>query len=314
MRLCLGSAPEHSRVLYSPTSLFSQNSPYGLADAILRSSRPVALVFFTVLDPSRRNQMHQPQDSEGLQVDMHAQQAAGAPEVAPTYDQDGKAYYIPPSYQASTGPKIPFGLGVWTFGALVALLTAIIVGAGVGGGLGAALANCKSDDNCSAPSAAPVQTTEPTECPTPETNTTSAENDTAPYVPRPADTVKLLELNCPKDKTEATSFKSSKGYDFKWWCGVNAPAGEEAEEGGIISDASPLIAYTLQDCLNACSAMIDKDENGGSGVKCRSVVFAKRMSEELDRWGVNCWLKNGTKTRGSEWGFKDDFYAYAERD
>ncbi|KAJ4246388.1 Hypothetical protein NCS54_01225700 [Fusarium falciforme] len=262
--------------------------------------------------------MHQPQDSEGLQVDTHSQQAAKAPEVA--YDQNGNPYYLPPGYQPPSGQKsqnIPFGLGVWTFAALVALLTAIVVGAGVGGGLGAALANAKSDDNCSAAtaaSAAPVETSTPTECTAaPETTTTSADNDTAPYVPRPADEVQLLELDCPKDKSEATSFKSSKGYDFKWWCGVNAPAGSQAEEGGVISDASPLIAYTLQDCLNACSAMIDKDENEGSGVKCRSVVFGKRMSEELGRWGVNCWLKNGTKTKGSEWGFKDDWYAYAER-
>ncbi|KAJ4315916.1 hypothetical protein N0V84_008123 [Fusarium piperis] len=257
--------------------------------------------------------MHQPQDSEGLQVATPSQTA---PEVA--YGQDGKPYHLPPGYeaQAQQGQKaqnIPFGLGVWTFAALVALLSAIVVGAGVGGGLGAALANCKSDDNCPAATAAPVQTSAPTECPTPETNNTSADNDTTPYVPRPANEVNLVELNCPKDKSQSSSFKSSKGYDFKWWCGVNAPAGGPAEEGGIISDVSPLIAYTLQDCLNACSAMIEKDENEGSGVKCRSVVFGKRMSDEVGRWGVNCWLKNGTKPKGSEWGFKDDWYAYAER-
>ncbi|RTE79763.1 hypothetical protein BHE90_005746 [Fusarium euwallaceae] len=263
--------------------------------------------------------MHQPQDSEGLQVDTHSQQAAKAPEVAP-YGQNGNSYYLPPGYEAQPGQKsqhIPFGLGVWTFAALVALLTAIVVGAGVGGGLGAALANANSDDNCpaaTAVSAAPVETSTPTECSAaPESTTSAAENDTVPYVPRPADEVQLLELDCPKDKSTSTSFKSSKGYDFKWWCGVNAPAGNEAEEGGIISDVSPLIAYTLQDCLNACSAMIDKDENEGAGGKCRSVVFGKKMSEEVGNWGANCWLKNGTKTKGSEWGFKDDWYAYAER-
>lgn len=58
--------------------------------------------------------------------------------------------------------------------------------------------------------------------------------------------------------------------------------------------------------------MIDKDENEGSGVKCRSVAFGKLMSDEVGRWGANCWLKNGTK-QGGEWGFKGDWYAYAER-
>lgn len=83
-------------------------------------------------------------DSEGLQVNTDAEQAAKAPEVAPGYDNGN--YYIPPGYHhpqqaSSDGVRIPFGLGVWTFAALVALCTAIVVGAGVGGGLGAALAN-----------------------------------------------------------------------------------------------------------------------------------------------------------------------------
>ncbi|KAF5009943.1 hypothetical protein FDECE_3849 [Fusarium decemcellulare] len=268
--------------------------------------------------------MQQHQENEGLQVNHNEEQAAKAPEFAGYYangtGNDG--YYTPPGYQAAApaaaGQKIPFGLGVWTFGALIAILTAIIVGAGVGGGLGAALANSNSE-SCSAATAAPLETSQPTatECATPETtdtNNTSADNDTAPYVPRPAKSVKLLELDCPADKTKQTSFKSSKGYDFKWWCGVNAAANTPAEEGGMVADVSPIIAYTLDDCINACSAMIEKDEKEGTGVKCRSIVFGKRMSAELDAWGVNCWLKNATKERGGEWGFKDDFYAYAELD
>jgi hypothetical protein len=87
------------------------------------------------------SQTQQLPDSEGLQVDTHAEQAAKAPEVA-GYNQNGH-YYVSSEYQspAPQGQRPPFGLGLWAFAGLVALLTAIVVGAGVGGGLGAALAN-----------------------------------------------------------------------------------------------------------------------------------------------------------------------------
>ncbi|TXC11046.1 hypothetical protein FocTR4_00007559 [Fusarium oxysporum f. sp. cubense] len=217
---------------------------------------------------------------------MDAEQAAKAPEVAPGYDNGN--YYIPPGYHhpqqaSSDGARIPFGLGVWTFAALVALCTAIVVGAGVGGGLGAALANKSSD--CSADSVsgtAPAATAEPTatSCPTPD-NSTSV-NETAPYVPRAADTVSLLELDCPDSKKDETRYKTNKGYEFKWWCGVNAAQGTPAEGGGIVADYAPIYAYTIEDCMEACGNMIDKDAETGNG--------------------------------GSNWGFKDDWYAYAELD
>ncbi|CAJ0548607.1 Ff.00g022200.m01.CDS01 [Fusarium sp. VM40] len=251
-------------------------------------------------------------ESEGLQVDTHAERAAKAPEVA-GYDQNGH-YYAPPIYnqQQPNGVRLPFGLGVLAFTALVVLCTAIVVGAGVGGGLGAAMANKSSD--CSTESVpAPSATAEATSCPTPD-NTTSSDNDTAPYVPRSPSSVQELELKCPSKKNDETRYKSSKGYEFQWWCGVNAAQGSPAEGGGIVADLAPIIAYTIEDCMEACSAMIQKDEDVGTGVRCSSIVFSKKMSVELENQGANCWLKNASKASGGNWGFKDDFYAYAELD
>ncbi|KAM0207378.1 hypothetical protein ACHAQI_007604 [Fusarium lateritium] len=251
-------------------------------------------------------------DSEGLQVDTHAEQAAKAPEVA-GYDQNGH-YYAPPVYHQpeSNGVRLPFGLGVWAFAALVALCTAIVVGAGVGGGLGAAMANKSSD--CSTESAsASSATAEATSCPTPD-NTTSSDNDTAPYVPKSPSSVKSLVLECPDKKNDETRYKSSKGYEFQWWCGVNAPQGAQAEGGGIVADLAPIIAYSIEDCMEACSAMIQKDEDNATGVRCASIVFSKMLANEIANQGANCWLKNNTLKRGGNWGFKDDFYAYAEQD
>ncbi|KAF5021119.1 hypothetical protein F66182_6819 [Fusarium sp. NRRL 66182] len=257
--------------------------------------------------------MSQIPDNEGLQVNPDAE-AARAPEVAPGYHKDG-TYYSPPGYQQpplqpQQQQRLPLGLGVWTFAALVALVTAIVVGAGVGGGLGAALAS-KSNEECAV--ATPVATSEPTECPTPNEGNSTA-NDTAPYVPRPASSVESLELKCPESKNEETKYKSNLGYDFRWWCGVNAPQGEEADGGGIVGDIAPIVAYTIQDCMNACGAMIQKDDRFDTGANCRSIVFSKFLQEEMENQGANCWLKNGTKQRGGNWGFRADHFAYAEID
>ncbi|KAM0390688.1 hypothetical protein ACHAQC_007867 [Fusarium culmorum] len=260
------------------------------------------------------NQHQQLPDSDGLQVDTHAEQAAKAPEVA--YNSQNGHYYVPAGYEAPApkGQRPPFGLGLWAFAGLVALLTAIVVGAGVGGGLGAALANkssdCPVDD---ALASAPSATAEPTSCPTFDNST--SDNDTVPYVPKAASKVTNLELNCPEKMNDATSYKSNKGYEFKWWCGVNAPQGDTAKEGGVVFDYLAFIAYTIDDCMEACGNMNQKDDDNHNGVRCRSIVFSKSMAAQLDGGeNGNCWLKNATKSEGGDWGFKDTNIAYAELD
>jgi hypothetical protein len=82
---------------------------------------------------------------EGLEV--YSDSAAHAPEVSPhgVYNQDSKdpiSGYV----QVVEARKGPFGLSILSLCALVAIVTAIIVGAGVGGGVGSALAQCKKYD------------------------------------------------------------------------------------------------------------------------------------------------------------------------
>ncbi|KAM0495600.1 hypothetical protein ACHAP8_007865 [Fusarium lateritium] len=247
-------------------------------------------------------------ESEGLQVDTHAQQSAKAPEVVP-YSQNGHNHV--PEYEAPTskGQKPPFGLGLWAFAGLVALLTAVIVGAGVGGGLGAALKNKSSDcqeENASASSPANV---EPTSCPTQSNNT--SDNDTAPYVPKPPSEVTALRLTCPDDKRNETKYKSHKGYEFRWWCGVDAPEGQKSKEGGDIYDM-PIFSYTIGDCMEACANMYKKGSGNKIETNCKSIVFSMRMARYFNDHNANCFLKNGSKTVGSKWTFDDEYFAYAE--
>ncbi|KAF5242898.1 hypothetical protein FAUST_3065 [Fusarium austroamericanum] len=254
-------------------------------------------------------------DNEGLQVDTHVDQAAKAPEVIP-YSQTSH-YYNPTVNHAPTTKeqKPPFGLGLWTFAGLVALLTAIIVGAGVGGGLGAALANkssdCSVDDSLAS---APSATSEPTSCPTNDNRTSgndTSDDDTSDYAPKPPVEVNKLQLPCPGNKQKETRFASRDGKTrFKWWCGVDAPYGNAAKEGGRITDIA-ILAYSIDDCMQACANIYQRDQ---AGVACKSIVFSKTMFSSYTSRNANCYLKNGTKTVSSSWGFDSSDYAYAELD
>jgi hypothetical protein len=152
--------------------------------------------------------------------------------------------------------------------------------------------DCSADD---ASASAPAATSEPTTCPTLD-NSTSTENDTAPYVPKSPSKVENLELNCPDKMNDETRYKSNKGYEFKWWCGVNAPQGDRAKEGGVVFDYLSLLSYSIDDCMEACGNMNQKDDDNNTGVRCKSIVFSKRMSAELDGQNGNCWLKNASKS------------------
>lgn len=157
------------------------------------------------------------------------------------------------------------------------------------------LTSCSSD--CAADSSvdAPRATAEPTSCPTPD-NSTSTENATAPYVPRSPSKVENLELNCPDKLNDETRYKSNKGYEFKWWCGVNAPQGDKAKEGGVVFDYLSFFAYSIDDCMEACGNMNQKDDENHTGLRCKSVVFSRRMSMDYDAQNGNCWLKNASKS------------------
>ncbi|KPM36267.1 hypothetical protein AK830_g10284 [Neonectria ditissima] len=244
-------------------------------------------------------------DSEGLQVDhtVHASNGAQkAPEFMSQYPPNSN-YYAPTEQRQQ---RLPFGLGVWAFGFLVAAITAIVVGGGVGGGLGAALASCHSSD-CSA---APAETSA---CPKPDSSNDTAayENGALPYTPISATKVNLT-LDCPEGD-ESREIKSSDGFKFDMYCGIDAAMGSTADGGGQIADIGLLIAYTIEDCLQACVQLINLNSRVEDVQACDSVAFSSSPREYLKSWGGNCWLKRGKKERGQNWQREDiPNWAYAE--
>ena len=103
------------------------------------------------------------------------------------------------------------------------------------------------------------------------------------YVPNGTETVKSLAVNFADldgrtliSKFFNDEFKVSASYDLG---------------GDNITDLFGIVAYTLADCINACSASynIDKDS-------CHSVTLNVAMAQAVEDHGGTCFLKRGTVT------------------
>ncbi|KAJ4328808.1 hypothetical protein N0V84_000818 [Fusarium piperis] len=234
------------------------------------------------------------QDSEGLQVDHDAGGGAKAPEVIPAFNESSPASYYAPidqQHQQTQKPRGPFGLSLWLFTVIIVAITAAIVGGGVGGGLGAALSNCQnSASKCSADSVdgdGSSTTTAP-----PASATTSA----AFFTPTPATEIRNLTWFCEKAEQTKT-IQLTSGFEFKVYCGTDGGGANNAEGGGTLKDWVGLIAYSLEDCLHACTQMNAINDNQDTGAECKSVSFHATLAQSYKEWGGNCWLKDGKKKR-----------------
>ncbi|KAM5365003.1 hypothetical protein ACJZ2D_011263 [Fusarium nematophilum] len=222
------------------------------------------------------------QDSEGLQVD---QARLKSPEMATQHPYDPNANHAPVEQKQQ---RPPFGLGLWNFAALIAVVTAVLVGGAVGGGLGAALANSQNSWN----------------------ETTIAQDGTILYTPKPPSQVKNLTLECPEKGPK--ELNGVNGYQFDMWCGVDAVPGSLNQEDGEIWDIAAIIAYTIEDCMRACVELTHINTTQKNVKRCESLVFGPTLQDLMTSHGANCWLKDGKKKKGGNWEKEQTAYAYAK--
>lgn len=131
------------------------------------------------------------------------------------------------------------------------------------------------------------------------------------YIPKKPTEVDRLVLDCPEDFEEATEYTAVKFQtEFRWYCGVDSSGGKDAN-GDPIVDIAPIIAYSIEDCMDACAGVAANFGRRNSGVNCKAVTFRSRMKDFVSGGGANCWLKNGTRTRGWKPN-KESTLAYAE--
>ncbi|KAF2026212.1 hypothetical protein EK21DRAFT_74698 [Setomelanomma holmii] len=168
---------------------------------------------------------------------------------------------------------------------ILAMIALILVGVTVGGSVGGVLAvqNARSKSESAVtpsvypiPSSFSVQATTPIASPATSASTSAS---TSLYVPPSAASVLAINIDCP------SVLESYNGKSYR--CFQNTDINS-------LGDITGITAYSLQQCVDACSTM-----NEVEGIaKCQAVALSQALSDEYGHnKGANCWLKNVTEPR-----------------
>ncbi|KAI0398971.1 hypothetical protein F4802DRAFT_613081 [Xylaria palmicola] len=268
-----------------------------------------------VADPQRQSRQSIPQLSLPLQD-------VPSTEVASPYSpkKDGGQQFQHPS---STVANLPTPKATeksrrsWVFiAAIAALVAATIVGSVVGGGIGSALVDCLNDlqslQNSPFPNScqcANSSTTSTLTTPTPMTQEltssttclaafqTTTGGQLVNYKAVASRNVSTLDVDC--DSLQKSWQVTSQGEKYSAFCNVGFLAGTNRTDGKgnsvTLAEITTLIAYSLPDCLEACS--------GNVAESCGSVVFKTNMAAN---YNANCLLLNSTITHNPGGGTCDE--------
>lgn len=94
--------------------------------------------------------------------------------------------------------------------------------------------------------------------------------------------------------TSFTTNNLTPNQNFNVACGVDYYNSIAAEQGGVVADIIGILAYSAQDCMEACSYLNQVNGQRGLGTSCWGITFNQDMSRSYANLGANCWLKNGT--------------------
>jgi hypothetical protein len=197
-----------------------------------------------------------------------------------------------------SGHKVPFGLRPLVFGALVALVTLIVVGAALGGGLGSGLATARRHGASPLPASVCPSLTSSLSTTSTTTTSSSSTASLTVYnnytVPDPS-IINTLTLTCQNGSIyqtlqQALSLTLYREQTFQYLCNRGYKGDTAADGRGTLKTLASFVSYTVENCIEACSNM-----NGwASETVCRAISFATNLAEDYENWGTNCWLFNDT--------------------
>jgi hypothetical protein len=146
---------------------------------------------------------------------------------------------------------------------------------------------------------------ESSSCPTAEADDT---NGYAPVLAK--DIVNLTKPDGCASPGGPHKIRSSGGLLYTYYCDFNAPSSRE------IHDQQRFLAYTLRDCIDACTNMNqlvteNRDKSSSNGTQCDSVVFSWALGIYPNNQEGNCWLKSGRATEKVKFSSLGNIYAEA---
>ncbi|KAI0399746.1 hypothetical protein F4802DRAFT_610628 [Xylaria palmicola] len=208
-----------------------------------------------------------------------------------------------PSYQVDDPSPRKRGWG--PAAAIATAITAVVIGATVGGGLGASLSSCKNELGYFSPRGSAVS-----QCQTLMTATNPIPSSTTTTSPAfPTTTNGLLVNytvespgnieNLAADCTSLTSTLQITPFQDKFsvYCYQDFGTGNLKDNDNrdvVVDDVMLLIAYSMADCLQACSQYTRRSQALGIDSSCGAVVWVSDMSHFNHYQDGNCALKNST--------------------
>jgi hypothetical protein len=109
--------------------------------------------------------------------------------------------------------------------------------------------------------------------------------------------VEKLVLNCPTINN--TVFKNNFNQEYNYSCGIDL-GNLLTDSGAAIVDLGAVVAYTVEDCLDACSALTFQTMLSGreNGPTCTSISWFANARAVVSVGNGNCWLKSGVLAAG----------------
>ncbi|OCK85502.1 hypothetical protein K432DRAFT_421762 [Lepidopterella palustris CBS 459.81] len=177
---------------------------------------------------------------------------------------------------------------------LLIVLAIVVVGAVVGGAVGGSLAAIRKATKSSSTSSPKITqittafltTPTPTPAPTPSASESSAASATA-YSVLAATAISQLPLPaCPTDTATVFHPSHNSSASYKPECYLNFSG----------NDIMGLIAYSFEDCLDACDRLNYYQEHD----LCVIAEFTRNMAYSVGAVGLNCYLKQAVNPQTSK--------------
>ncbi|KAH7080893.1 hypothetical protein FB567DRAFT_115092 [Paraphoma chrysanthemicola] len=205
----------------------------------------------------------------------HAAQPKAAEEVRAYYNDEIGAKHAAQQQTTILGLR---RRNFWTLLVIALVLVGVIIGGSVGGVM--AVQNSRSTPvSASTPNAPSVPSQFPSATSIPLASASATPSSSSLYIPPPASSVLAIDISCPS----ILEAYNGKGYRCFKDTDINS-----------IGDITGITAYSLQQCVDACSTM---NEVAGT-TRCRAVALSQALSDEYGHnRGANCWLKNVTEPR-----------------
>ena len=98
--------------------------------------------------------------------------------------------------------------------------------------------------------------------------------------------VNTIKWDCPS-MTSFTTNNLNPNQNFNVACGVDYANSIAAVQGGVVADIVGILAYSAQDCMEACSYMNQLNGQWGFGTSCWGITFSQDMSQSYAHHGAN---------------------------